>query len=216
MILYFLLNIGYLNIKQKTHFTKIKALSGVVQRQIQVPFRTSKNLSQIQRQPMLWSKFRQVNKEIGEFYGEMNAQDTFWSKYLTSIFAFYLIETVYVTYTTLFVASSNELMRWILILGAVYFFTVLLFITWFCSKLIKTNLLMAREMQRIALKHKFCKKTSLGFSLKIERMFANYKNIRVISFKLLDNYRIDSEMFQNLFYLTSVLFMMIFSGQEKK
>lgn len=74
---------------------------------------------------------------------------------------------------------------------------------------------MAREMARIALKLTLRNKASLGIFVKIEKLFANYRNIPNISFKLLDNYPINSQMFQFLFYYTSVLFMIIFQKQEK-
>lgn len=55
---------------------------------------------------------------------------------------------------------------------------------------------MSKQSQRIALQMQRIYAVSLGDLLKIDLKAANYKNIAGICFKLMNDYRINSQMFQ--------------------
>lgn len=190
-VLYFFLTTGYLRIKQTYLCRGIHTL----------------HRRQFGRESTFWWTFQCIHWQIGQLYEETSAQNRFWCKYLSVLFLYSVVQIAYFTYTSLFVAGSLPMK---LLFGAcgVENFAALLAVTWCCSRLIRQNYGMSREWQQIVGKQEKRYPFRLGQQLKFDQLAGNYKNIGKVSFKLLDNYTINSQMFEMVSFFHLFVFFL--------
>ena len=192
MVSYFAMATRYIRIKQRHLMMKLGNLSTLIHfqasHQLRMPSYTQKM--------MFWTNYKRMQEEICQLYQEISGLNAFWSKYLTLLFTLYVIEVVYIAYSIMFVPSDFAAMRLIFTFVGVEFIVLLLVITWHCSEIIKMNLRMERNLNRNGVLLQKIFQFRIGDILKIDSMAMNYKNISKISFKLMDVYRINSEMFE--------------------
>src|SRR5699024_6803992 len=143
-------------------------------------------------------------------FAEIKAQNRFWSRYMTIYFAVYIIEICYLAYIFLFVQSSLGFQKLFFIFIAAEFLILIIGVTLEGSKVVNKNCRMHKRMQRIALKAQLLYRFNVRERLKMDQMAMNYRNVSRICFTLLNGYRINSKMFQLIFYYITLLFMMIF------
>ena len=203
MLFYFLLATSYIQIKQKCKFEKLYQLSSrIMEEKIAKNIKSNQNLN-------YWIQCREINGQILQIFAEIRAQNSFWSKYLTIYFSVYIMEICYFSYCLFFNSASNVLQRLFFAFFATEFLLIILYVTLECSKIVNTNCAMHRKSQRICLQLQLLYRFKITHLLKTDLMAMNYRNIASISFKLLNNYKINSKMFQMLFSYISLFFIMI-------
>lgn len=220
MIFYFLLVVRYIRIKQGCLQDKITQFEKLITGNQEIH-----NHQGIQQQHYrLW---KSLNVEIASIHDEIRGHNRFWSKYLTLYFALYIMEVFlefnlsfsnkffiikicYFTYGVLF-TSERLLDKVFFAFFAIEFSFLLLIVTLECSQLVAYNKKSYWKMRRLLdlqlqshnnfLRHLL----SVNELLKLDRMAATSRDVASVCFKLLNNYHINSQMFQlvslKLFYL---------------
>lgn len=233
MIFYFLLAVRYIRIKQQCLLKRILCLEAVVEN-------NSKVLNcKISR---FWKVFKALNVYQAAIHEEIKGHNRYWSKYLSIIFGIYIMEICFFFYSVLFNFNSEGttsiFSRLIFAIFGLEFSFLLLFITLECSKVVASNRQTHHQLRGIAVRlqqgqsNNFLSVLEL---LKLDRMVARGKDVASVCFKLINGYRINSSMFQlvsrgndyvytfwkvsicfvfQIFYYTSLFFMMIFRRQS--
>ncbi|KAH9397111.1 hypothetical protein TYRP_003417, partial [Tyrophagus putrescentiae] len=126
------------------------------------------------------------------------AQNKFWCPYLTFFYTLYLLESCYYTYGFFFNKNNTIgfFLRIFFAVGAVYFLGMLVFVTWQCSKVVFQNCQIQKTAQKLAIRFSLVYQLSIHEMMTIDAIAANYRYVKKVSFKLLNNYRVDSRMFQ--------------------
>ena len=178
LIFYFLLVVQYIQIKQKVTAEKIESLN-------------KRNF---------WRTFSQLNQSNARIFDEIC--QNYWSKYLSIYFCVYIVEIVYMSYTMLFnsVALFDRLFFGYIM---VIFVTLLMTITLECSRVVGANQKFHNKMKKIGtqqlrLKHKKSLILKVFQLLKLDLMIAGSEHLPNVCFKLLNGYRINSQMFQSV------------------
>ena len=145
----------------------------------------------------LWRRLQEVNRQMLALFEEIRAQNRFWSKYLTIYFVVYIIEIVYLSYSYLFFDTAElGILQLFFPLFAVNFMLVLVLVTLECSQVVAKNCQLYRDMQRATAQLQRIYPLRVGDQQVVDSMAANYRNVPGICFKMLNNYRINSQMFQ--------------------
>ena len=218
MLYYFGLAVRYIRVKQRCRKRRVAELAARIDQKIASSFTVSaagggqnnssaagsssnNNWTNRQKQLMnsfLWRRLQEVNRQMLALFEEIRAQNRFWSKYLTIYFVVYIIEIVYLSYSYLFLdtAELGVLLQLFFPLFAVNFMLVLVLVTLECSQVVAKNCHLYRDMQRATAQLQQIYPLRVGDQLTVDSMAANYRNVPGICFKMLNNYRINSQMFQ--------------------
>lgn len=203
IILYFLLVVRYVRIKQKVLEAKVAKLKTNVESQN----RPNKN-SQVQLR--FWKVFKGLTGEMAKLFDFVGGLNRYFSNILTVYFSVYIAEICYFTYALVFIRPDLLLDVVFLVTFIVEFSGMLNLVTLECSKVVGGNVQMHRAMDRISVRmlktfgkvgkggyHKGYSHQLLSLSelLKLDQMTANSRNVTKVCFRLLDNYRINSRMF---------------------
>lgn len=225
MLYYFGLAVRYVRVKQRCRRRRVAELAAQIDRKIASSFTVSpagsagQNLAgsfghntsaagtsswtnrqkqqQLLMNSSLWRRLQEVNRQMLALFEEIRAQNRFWSKYLTIYFVVYIIEIVYLSYSYLFLDTAElGILQLFFPLFAVNFMLVLVLVTLECSQVVAKNCQLYREMQRATAQLQRIYPLRVGDQLVVDSMAANYRNVPGICFKMLNNYRINSQMFQ--------------------
>ena len=140
--------------------------------------------------------FQQIHNQIVALYQEISVHNNFWSKYLTCYFIVYMMEICYLFYGYLFVKMTQIFPQIVFGFFFVEFVLLLLYVTLACSRVVTLNNTMHQQCVHIGFVIKQNQLLPVGDQLKIDLMRANTKNIPKICFKLINNYRVNSQMFE--------------------
>lgn len=161
----------------------------------------------------LWFKYMNLNMQMSNLCEEITAHNKFWCKYLTLLYLLYIIASCYFIYAFFFDKNGNFWVKLYLAYFATLFLFILVFATWQCSTIVYNNVRIHRTSQKLAMRFIFANQLNIHHMFTIDALASNYQNVKDISFKLLNNYRIDSEMFQFLLSYSTMLFLKVF-GKE--
>ncbi len=191
------MTISYIKIKQDFSEKKLNSLSATISTlQAKSDVHTTRKSLTDQHRP-LWSKLKKINREVLAIYEEIRAQNQFYCRYLSIYFLVYIVEICYLSYVFFFNDSPDLLLeRCFCLLMAADFLLIIVYVTFKCSLLVSRGCTMARQSQQISLKLQRVHALKLPDLLKTDQMASNYKNIAGICFKLLNDYKINSQMFQ--------------------
>lgn len=146
ILISFLLTGGYLLIKQKYQIKQIKALSTCIE--LKIRRKESKNTAA--QKALLWKQMNKIQTKNGQFYEEIVGQNRFWGKYLSLMFMFNIVESVFLSYSTIFDLKRQPFMQMVFIDNGTELLLSCLAATWGSSKLVRTNVTTTRELQRFA------------------------------------------------------------------
>lgn len=172
----------------------------------------NKNCTAMNNQNSFWKQYLKLNNQTFLLFKEIVAQNKFWCPYLTFFYTLYLLESCYYTYGFFFNKNNTIgfFLRIFFAVGAVYFLGMLVFVTWQCSKVVFQNCQIQKTAQKLAIRFSLVYQLSIHEMMTIDAIAANYRYVKKVSFKLLNNYRVDSRMFQQLLSYIMMLFLMIF------
>lgn len=208
MLFYFGLTVHYIAAKQISYQKRVARLALKVDGRISgLPDRTK--TSTIEENPfiqakniLLWRHFSKVNSQSAVLYEEIAAQNDFWSKYLSIYFAVYIVEIVYLTYCIFFIdTSSLGVLQLFFPLFAVNFTFNLVLVTLECSKIVSRNCRVHRQTERLLVQFQLIHSLSVSDLMKVDAMAYNYQNVPRVCFKMINNYQINSQMFQLVRYI---------------
>lgn len=189
MPFHFSINTSYFRIKQNYKLSQLKKLLINI-------VNVKKNRDVHPANMKTWKNFKNINKQFLVLFNEIKAQNVLWSKFLTIYFISYINEICYLAYSFFFVPTGLGWKKTFFAFFAAQFMFSLILITVECSRIVEKNCTIHRKSQQLALQLQKVMPFSVGEMLKIDRLAMDYKNIRRVSFKLLNNYRIDSKFFQ--------------------
>ncbi len=234
LIYYFSLCIKYLLIKQGRRMRRAETL-------LQRNMITTKNSftsssSSSSSSYSVSTSLAQVSLLYGSFArlcAETAGQNRFWSLLLTLYYLSYIIEIVHFSYVFLFVPNTIGPLYYVLLLGAVQFLAILVYVTTICSRLTRAGDRLHRRLQQVLFEEccqmpaddrhlKRWRETRLLLpaALRLNQMAAvatsdtAHGQMPVATFQLATGQQIDSQMLQLLLTYTSVLFMMLFKRSE--
>lgn len=148
----------------------------------------------------MWRKYQLIVDQMGALFEEIGAHQGFWAKYLTVNYLSYVLLSCNFTYLSIFTPDGQLrlLERAFFRTFGLAFFAILVLITWQCSLLVYGNCRLHRTAQRTAIVfHSHLKRRfSLAELLKVDGLTANYAGVFSVGFKLLNNYSINSKMFE--------------------
>lgn len=198
MMFHFLMTLRYIRIKQKRRLSQINKLNKLLKIKEHFAIKDFKILH----------RFKRIHNEIVTLYQEINAHNLFWSKYLTCYFVVYTMEICYLFYGYLFVKMTEIFPQIVFSFFFVEFALLLLYVTLECSRIVTLNNQMHQQCLHTAFLIKQTKLLKIRDQLKLDFIAANSKNIPKICFKLINNYRVNSQMFEMVktFY---IMFKMI-------
>ncbi len=90
---------------------------------------------------------------------------------------------------------------------------MLVFVTWQCSKIVHQNCQLHNAIYKLGVRFTFVYRLNTHELMTIDSITANFRNVKKVSFKLLNNYRVDSQMFQLLLTYSTTIFFMVFGRQ---
>ncbi len=195
LILYFLLVVRYIRIKQKCLQKRILQLETVASSLEDSEFQHSHQ----QKMSRLWRAFKSLNLNLTAIHEEIRGQNRLWSKYLSLYFAIYIMEICFFSYTIFFVSNSSSKVFGKLIFATfgLEFMVLLLFITLECSKVVTSNKRSHLQLGRIVLSFSQSERFLSVFELlKLDQAAARGRDVASVCFKLVNGYRINSQMFQ--------------------
>ena len=227
LLYYFVLATRYIRIKQSCRQLRLTRLADIIRKKVvSSPF-TNNSRKSLQNSSV-WRAFQRLNGQFLLIFEEIWAQNRFWCKYLTVYFLVYIIDIVYLWYSFFFLdTSALGILQVFFPFFAIEFTLLLVIVTLECSGIVAKNCQTHRDSQRVLLQLQLVYPLTVFDLLKIDSMAVNYKNIPQICFKLLNNYQINSNMFQmvlnsseysydlliisifQLFSYTSLLFLMV-------
>lgn len=162
-------------------------------------------------------KLQKIKTQLRALYEEVDLQDRFWNLYISLYFLVYDVEICYQAFVFLFGKSSDSAPNYYIArlncaVMSVNFFAILLSITYQCSGVVKRNGAMSRQSQVLGRKLTMLLISSTNGKeavpqnnaniryirelLKSDLDADNYKNIGGICFRLLNDWRINSSMFE--------------------
>ncbi len=195
IIFYFLLNVRYIRLKQKALEMRILRFEIVVKQ-------NSKKLkNQVNLQTRFLATFKSLNLEAAQLYEKIEkGHARFWNKYLTIFFAIYVLEICFFSHALLFATHSDAFVdRFFLAFFISFFIFILNYVTLECSRMVAHNFRSYRTMQRLSLiilqnsKHDHLLNASE--LLKFDQLAESSETVTRVTFVLMANYRINSEMF---------------------
>ncbi len=137
---------------------------------------------------------------MAQIYEEVRGQNHFWSKYLTVYFAVYILEIAYLSYAFFFTQTESFLYKVFFAFLAIEFAALLLYITLECSQIVACNRRTHWRIWRILMTQNAnpqqLNKSLINETINLDQMAAGSRTVEKVCFKLVNNYRINSQMFQ--------------------
>ena len=149
LIYYFSLCIKYLLIKQGRRMRRAETL---LQRSMITTKNSSTSSSSSSSSSSVSTFLAQVSLLYGSFArlcAETAGQNRFWSLLLTLYYLSYIIEIVHFSYVFLFVPNTIGPLYYVLLLGAVQFLAILVYVTTICSRLTRVGDRLHRRLQQV-------------------------------------------------------------------
>ncbi len=160
-----------------------------------------------------WTQFLVLNNQIFSICREITAHNKFWSKYLTFFYLFYVLDCSFYSYGFFFDDSSNidfYIFKIFFGICTFDFLFIIIYVTWQCSKVVFQNCQIQKIAQVLAKRLILVHQPNIRDMLITDAIASNYKSVKKASFKLLNDYRVDSQMFHLLLTYTTILYLMVF------
>ena len=211
MIYYLCVNTQYIYLKQKV----IKKQYQFLLKRISLFNHKTKNIFVVQSQNELWTKFINLNTKVFLLHKEISAHSKFWKTNLTVFYLIYLVNSSYYAY-----AIFNDDVTSFSYISKIYFAIItfkylfmLVFVTWQCSKIVLLNCRIHKITCKLGVK--FSRVCQLNFHkmMTIDAITAESRNVKKVTFKLFNNYRVDIQMFEVLLTYSTTIFLMVFGRQ---
>lgn len=161
----------------------------------------------------LWMRYMSLNRQMSLLCKNISAYSEFYSKYLSILYLLNIVVGCYFAFAFFTYRTDNSLLKAFFVAHVVHFLFILLFVTGQCSAIVYRNCRTHRIVQKLVVRFMVNSQLDICQMLTIDGIAANYSSVKEISFKLLTNYRINSNMFQMLLYYTTMLLLMVFRQQ---
>lgn len=123
----------------------------------------------------LWRRFNDFNGQLNDLSREVGAYNRFWSKYLAIFFVCYIVYTVYMPFSFIFKTTEMNFFgkKFFLFFGC-QTSSVLLWVSFECSKIVAKNIAIYREKRR------FMYSFSKRYKMKLSDYFKVFKTSLIL------------------------------------
>lgn len=184
-IFFFCMTCRYLQIKQNFIKDQMKKLSQTLN-------------ATDRKQQKYWKIFKNLLEKVSNLHDEILGANDFWGTYLSWYFLMFTFKICYICYMIFFGNAIYLHKSFFFLLGLKFFF-VLNYVTLQCSIIVQNNICIEKKSQMLFRQFAVFGQLQIVDLLKFDRQVENASNIDQISFKLSNDFIIDSKGFEMVF-----------------